>query len=103
MDKQEALFLLNRKLDEYRQRSFSELVEIVGKNQQHDAIGCSGVEYQIEVVVLWDSKPGRDIRLLGAIDDGGWRAFVPLCADLLVSCGDNGSARPKGERSQKPT
>jgi hypothetical protein len=42
------------------------------------------VVYQIEIQVFWDNKPNGDIRVMGAIDDGGLRACVPLCSDLLV-------------------
>ena len=44
-----------------------------------------GVTYQIEIEAFWDSEPGGDIRVLGSIDDGGWRAFAPLCDDFILT------------------
>lgn len=43
--------------------------------------GPDGICYQIEVQFFWDSKPGQDIRVMVAVDDGGWRACVPLTRD----------------------
>jgi len=37
------------------------------------------VTYQVEIDVFWDDKPGGAVRVLGMIDDGGWRAFMPMC------------------------
>ena len=79
MDKAEA-----RQLEEFRARPYSELTKLIGNPEQREAIGASGAAYQVEVEALWDSKPGGDIRLMAAIDDGGWRAFVPLTDSLIV-------------------
>ena len=84
MDRDEALGLLNAKLDDYRRMTYAELVSKIGSNQVIEVVGPSGAEYQIEIQVFWDHKPNGDIRVLGAIDDGGLRAFIPLCSDLIV-------------------
>ncbi len=34
--------------------------------------------------VIWDGKPNDDIRVMGLIDDGGWRAFIPLSEDFIT-------------------
>jgi hypothetical protein len=39
--------------------------------------------YQLEFSVVWDGRPGGDVHVLGAIDDGRWRAFVPLTRDFI--------------------
>jgi hypothetical protein len=44
----------------------------------------SGVNYQIELNVFWDSQPEKDLRIMGSIDDGGWRAFLPLTESLIM-------------------
>jgi len=38
------------------------------------------------VQAFWDSprQPGN-LRVIVAIDDGGWRAFRPLSADFIVA------------------
>ena len=84
MDREEALGLLKAKLDEYLQMPYAELASTVGTNQVVEVGGPSGAEYQIEIQVLWDHKPNGDIRVMGAIDDGGLRAFMPLSSDLIV-------------------
>lgn len=85
MNKAEALAILEAKLDEYRGRSYPELRTRLRQDEHVGAVGPSGVEYQIEIQVFWDHKPEGDIRVSGSIDDGGWRAWVPLCRDFLVS------------------
>ena len=47
--------------------------------------GPSGKWYQIEIQAFWDGKPDGDIRVMGSIDDGGWRAYFPLCEDFIKS------------------
>ena len=84
MDREEAIGLLNAKLDDYRQIPYAELVSKIDTNVVIEVSGPSGVEYQIEIQVMWDHKPNGDIRVLGAIDDGGLRAFMPFCSDLIV-------------------
>jgi hypothetical protein len=46
--------------------------------------GPSGIFYQIETRVFWDSAPNGNLRIVGSIDDGGWRAFVPLTESLIM-------------------
>ena len=89
MDRQEALDLLNPKLEKYRRLSYSELTSRVGDKEFPEAVGPSGVEYQIEIQIRWDDKPDGDVRVMGAIDDGTFRgAFKPVCSDLLVTPDD---------------
>jgi hypothetical protein len=48
-------------------------------------VGVSGTRYQVEITAFWDSgKPGN-LRVLAAIDDGGWRAFKPLSTDFIMA------------------
>jgi hypothetical protein len=84
MDREEALSLLDASLDQYRNMSYAELTSRVGDEEFPEVVGPSGVEYQIEIQIRWDCKPDGDIRVMGAIDDGGLRAFMPLCSDLIV-------------------
>jgi hypothetical protein len=46
--------------------------------------GPSGTRYQLEIQAMWDRNPGGKLRILGCIDDGGWRAFVPVTDDFLI-------------------
>ena len=85
MNREEALSLLNARLDEYRKLSYGQLAARVGDEEFPEVVGASGTQYQMEIQIVWDDKPDGAVRVLAAIDDGGWRAFMPLCADLLVT------------------
>jgi hypothetical protein len=85
MDNNEAKILLQKTLEQFRQYSFKELQAIIGNILTFQVDGESGVQYQIEVEAFWDGKPGQDIMVLGAIDDGGWRAFSPLSDSFIIS------------------
>jgi len=89
MNREEALSLLDANLDRYRKMSYAELSAKIGDEEFPEVVGPSGTEYQIEIQVRWDNKPYGDIRVMGAIDDGGLRAFMPLCSDLIVRPDDN--------------
>lgn len=85
MDREEAQTLLNARLDEYRQLTYDQLAARVGDEEFPEISGPSGTQYQLEIQIVWDDKPGGTVRVLGSIDDGGWRAFLPLCDSLLMT------------------
>ena len=85
MNNEEAVTILQAHLSSYRQRTYSELVALMGQPQVAEVQGSSGTKYQLEVEVFWDSAAGGDIRVLGSVDDGGWRAFKPLCEDFILA------------------
>ena len=85
MNNEEAAAILRDHLQTYRRRSYAELVALLGKPQMTTAEGSSGAKYQLEVEVHWDDRPGRNIRALGAIDDGGRRALKPLTHDFILA------------------
>lgn len=78
MNREEALSLLNAKLNEYRKLSYDQLAARIGDEEFPEVVGATGTQYQIETQIVWDDKPGGDVRVLAAIDDGGWRAFTLL-------------------------
>ncbi len=80
-----ACEILTRELSTWRAKPYPELVKLVDKSQTAEVIGPDKKIYQIEIQVFWDSKRGRDIRVLGAIDDRGFRAFVPLSHSFILS------------------
>ena len=84
MNNDEAKSLLANELHALAGRSFSELVALIGHDEVKVVIGESEVNYQMELNVFWDSKPGKDLRIMGSIDDGGWRAFLPLTDSLIM-------------------
>ena len=85
MDKREAEELLRRKLAEYRALPYSELVVRMPAEDHTTVVGTSGVEYQLEIQIFWDLEPGDDVRVIGSIDDGGLRAFFPLCDSFIMA------------------
>lgn len=84
MDKEEGLAILKERLQEYRERSYDELTQLIDSQDTFQVSGPSGAEYQLEVQAFWDGGSPGDLRILGSIDDGGWRAFSPLSEDFIM-------------------
>lgn len=84
MDKVEAKKILAEQLNRYRTMSHSQLLQLMGEPQTIELIGSSGVKYGLEFEVLWDHEPKKDLRIIGSIDDGGWRAFSPLSDSFIM-------------------
>ena len=80
----ESKWLLLRDLVAWRRRPDDELRALIDQEHPIHIRGRSGAEYQIEIHAVWDGKPGGDIRVLGAIDDGRWRACCPLTYGVLI-------------------
>ena len=86
MDKEEALSLLKDFLDWLESAGYETLSARVGENDALEVTGPSDRKYQIEYDILWDHKPPNgNLRIIGSVDDGGLRAFVPLTDSRLVS------------------
>ena len=84
MDNKEAVDVLESALARYRAMTYSELATHVGHRETNSVPGESRRLYQVQIQIAWDAKPGGDIRVLGAVDDGGWRSFIPVTTDFLV-------------------
>ena len=85
MDKSEAHKILGEQLARFG--SYAELMPLVesGSGASFEICGASGAKYQVEIQFFWDDKRGQVIRIIGSIDDGGTRVFVPLTDSLLIS------------------
>ena len=83
MDDNEARALLAERLGRYREYPHGRLAELVGSCETEDRPGPTGTMYQLEFQFFWDAGPGGDVRVVGSIDDGGLRAFAPLCEDFI--------------------
>ena len=78
--------MLADKLSEYRKLTYEQLVSKVDqKSDRFELTRSSGVMYQVVIRMVWDDKDGEDVRVLGLIDDGGWRAFFPLADSFIVA------------------
>ena len=87
MDKLEARAVLAQHLATYRRHSYDDLTRLIGVNSVVQVQGPSGVEYQIEIEVMWDSPRRKmDILVMGAIDDGRLPgALSPLCDSFILA------------------
>jgi len=86
MNKQEAKVLLARELGGWRRRSYADLASTVGDEPvTGELLGEGGDRYQFEIEVFWDRGTEGDVRVLGAIDDGGFRAFFPLADNFIMA------------------
>jgi hypothetical protein len=83
MNKQEATKLLQDELGFYQNKTYAELVSLINEEFVYERQGPSGIQYQIEILIMWDLTPNRAILILGSIDDGGWRAFMPLTESIV--------------------
>ena len=99
MDNAEANALLAAHLRGYRARPYSDLAALVSEPESTEIAGPSGARYQVEVLAVWDERPHGNLRVIGAIDDGGLRAFVPLSADFIVAP-DGSFVGERGELQQ---
>jgi hypothetical protein len=85
MNKTEALVVLQGQLQPWRERSWMDLRNEVGRAQRFEVTDESGIWYQGDVQVFWDGKPDGAIRVVASVDDGGWRAFVPLTDSFILA------------------
>ena len=85
MDEAEATSILEAELARYRKMSYVELSALADEPRTIEIVGPSGVTYQFEAEAWWDDASRTTIRVVLAIDDGGWRAFVPLFRDFLIA------------------
>ena len=84
MNKTEAMQILEPELDLFRSKPYSELAALVDAEPTvGQKSGPSGKEYQFEIMVYWDDKPDGDVRVIGNVDDGGWRAYFPLGTSFI--------------------
>lgn len=85
MDKREAKAILADEFRKYRERSYGELQELLDRTDAFEVTGGSGTSYQLEFYAVWDDKAGGNLRVLGYIDDGGWRAYFPLGDCFIIA------------------
>lgn len=87
MDRSEARQVLVAHLGKFRQRSYADLVALMGGVHVTQVVGPTGAEYQIELEVVWDSPRERtNICVLAAIDDGRLPgALVPVSDSFIVA------------------
>ena len=85
MNNEEARSILRKHLENYRKRTYGDLVQLIDEPQTAEIRTANGITYQLEIEVFWDAAPNGDIRVLGSIDDGGLRAFAPLNEGFILA------------------
>lgn len=86
MTQEEAIRLLEQELEGFRREPYPDLAHrIDGGSLNYERLGPAGKRYQVEVLFLWDSRPGGNVRVMGSIDDGGWRALMPVTRSFIKS------------------
>ena len=86
MDKSEARRVALNEARGLRELAWAELRDrYLGSPQTVEVIGPSGTTYQVKTHAVWDGKSDGDLRVFVEVDDGGWRAFLPLAESFIVS------------------
>jgi hypothetical protein len=83
MDKKEARTILRRRLAELRLLPYRELAQLVDQDVV-ELEGPSGTTYQLETMAWLEDKQDGLLRVTVAIDDKGWRAFLPMTDSFLI-------------------
>jgi hypothetical protein len=77
--------LLEAAMQEHQSRSYQSLAGAIGQVHLRSERGADGRDYQIEIEAEWDDLPGGPVRVVGAIDDGSFRDFLPLSAEFIIA------------------
>ena len=86
MDKATYLALLAPIVADYRTRAYAFwLPHLSGEPIVSKIVAPDGTECCVEINAFWDGKPDGDIRVIFSIDDGGWRAFVPVTDSFVIA------------------
>jgi hypothetical protein len=86
MDNEAAIAVLEREMDLFRQEPYADLVRRIDVDPivlERLATGATTVT--VEIQFLWDGPRGGDVRVIGSVDDGGLRAFVPITRSFIKS------------------
>ncbi len=85
MKRDEAWQILSTQLDNYKRRPYADLLKSVEDVRHYECSSPSGIQYQVDIEVLWDEKSKGTIRVIGMIDDGGiLSSLSPLSSDFIM-------------------
>jgi hypothetical protein len=85
MDRDEARDLLEAQIEEWRLRPYADLSREVGRWRRFETTGPSGEHNEGHIQVFWQGLAHGPVKVIGSIDDGGWRTFVPVIMDFTVT------------------
>ncbi len=84
MDRADALHVLNDALDDFRSEPYLDLVKRIDEGPiTTERQGADSAQYQLEFSFGWDGRPEGNVRVIGSIDDGGLRAFLPVTRSFI--------------------
>lgn len=87
MDTKDAKLELKKIVDKYRKHNYSFWRSMI-ETKEVITFGFTsekGHRYQVEIQAIYDGEKGGPIKVIFSIDDGGWRAFVPLCDGFIMN------------------
>jgi hypothetical protein len=86
VDKAETRAIALKEISALRTTPWAELRDRYLHNPETVELdGPSGTTYQVKTHAVWDSKKDGNLRVFVEVDDGGWRAFVPLSESFIIS------------------
>lgn len=85
MNATDASKVLAERLGKLRALAYRDLVRRVDSVLTETIARDSHRSWQLEFQVLWDDEPSGNVRVIGTIDDGGLRDFVPLTQSFIKS------------------
>lgn len=90
MDRNEAIQLLEQELAVFRREPYADLARRIPERPlEFERPAADGATYQVEIQFFWDDRTGGNVRVMGSIDDGGWRALLPLSRSFIKSADDS--------------
>jgi hypothetical protein len=91
MNREQAQSILSAGVERLRQAGYEELVSrLLDKQETFERAAPDGTCYQVELQGFWDDETSRNLRVFVNVDDGGWRAFMPL-SDGFIRAPDGSS------------
>ncbi len=85
MNTREARRILSDVISDLRKLSYEELLQFRYEPDAREMIGDSGAWYQLEIIVFIDDPKLQTLRVSVGIDDGGWRALVPVTDSFIIA------------------
>jgi len=84
MNKDVAYLLIDAELRRLFELPYAELIKLIRTPEMKQVVGEDGISYQIEIEAFWDINRNEDVRVMVAVDDGGWRALMPLTQNFVM-------------------
>jgi hypothetical protein len=79
VNREQAQSILSAEIERLRQLGYEELISrLLDKQETFERAAPDGTPYQVELQGFWDDQASGKLRVFVNVDDGCWRAFVPL-------------------------